>query len=231
MKKFIFVITILVSLNDAYCQSITASSLLELINKKSIKAKDYSVDAAIKVDLPFLKMLPINAKIYFKQKDKFKIVSKSISILPRQSFDQLTTLLQDPTSFSAMFQNSDTIGKIETKVVSIIPFSDTTDLILGRLWIDPISLLVFKSQLTTKSNGTILTEYFYGSQSEFGLPDKMIFTVDIKKFKIPKSVTIDINNSKPTKEVKDKKGKIFISLNNYLVNKGISDSVFDKKKE
>ncbi len=231
MKKIILPLLVFILFNDVFGQGISAPLLLELVNKKTLKAKDYSVDAAIKVDLPFLKMLPITAKIYFKQKDKFKIDSKSISILPRQSFDQLTTLLQNPTSFSSMIQNTEMIGNTETKVVSILPFSDTTDLILGRLWIDPLNLLVLKSQLTSKSNGTILTEYFYGSQSEFGLPDRMIFTVDIKKFKIPKSVTIDINNSKPTKETKEKQGKIFISLSNYSVNRGIADSIFKKKQE
>jgi hypothetical protein len=100
---------------------------------------------------------------------------------------------------------------------------------LGKLWIDSKQNLVLKSQLTTKSNGTILTEYTYGTQVGFGLPDNMVFTVDVKKFKVPKSVAADINNSKKADPKADKKkGKIYIKLYNYQVNKGISDDVFKK---
>ncbi|HLC82783.1 MAG TPA: hypothetical protein VJI69_03065, partial [Bacteroidia bacterium] len=96
--------------------------------------------------------------------------------------------------------------------------------------IDTKQNIILKSQLTTKSNGTILTEYTYGAQLAYGLPDKMIFTVDVKKFKIPKSVAADMNN-KPKEEDKSKdkkKGQIAITLSNYQINKGISDSVFKK---
>jgi hypothetical protein len=195
------------------------------------KAKDYSVNANIKVDMPFIRMLPIDAKIYFKQKDKFKVESKSIAIVPRQGFDQSSKMLADTNSFTALAQGTEIIAGIQTNIINIIPMSDTTDLILGKLWIDPKRNVILKSQLTTKSNGTILTEYEYGSQAAFGLPDKMIFSVDVKKFKIPKGVTADINNSEAEKKDKGKdpkKGKIFITLTNYQINKGIPDTVFKK---
>jgi hypothetical protein len=104
-------------------------------------------------------------------------------------------------------------------------------MILGKLWIDPMQSVIIKSQLTTKSNGTILTEYTYGNQVAFGLPDNMIFSVDIKKFKIPKSMAGDIKRDDTNKNIKgkdNKKGKIYIKLTNYQINKGISDTVFKK---
>ena len=233
MRKFILLLLILNSIyfqnsfsQNSLSQNTSASFILNAIYKKSLLAKDYSANAHIKVDLPFLKMLPINATIYFKQKDKFKIDSKSIAILPRQSFDQLSRMLENPSTYSSMIQSQELIGNIQTTLISVIPLSDTSDLILGKLWIDTDQKLVLKSQLTTKNSGTILTEYSYGSNSEYGLPDQLIFTVDIKKFKIPKSVSIDINNSASNKVVKEKIGKIFITLSNYKINKGIEDGIF-----
>ncbi|MES1223933.1 MAG: hypothetical protein ABUT20_51025, partial [Bacteroidota bacterium] len=41
----------------------TASQLLHNIYAKLQKARDYSVQANIKVDMPFIRMLPIDAKI------------------------------------------------------------------------------------------------------------------------------------------------------------------------
>ncbi|MBK7430296.1 MAG: hypothetical protein IPI62_04995 [Bacteroidetes bacterium] len=227
IKKYCTILLlIIVYAKSAFAQEETANSILNNVYLKIQKANDYSASAHIKVDLPFLKMLPINAKVYFKKKDKFKVDSKSIAILPRQNFDQLTKMLADPTTFTAMVQAKDVIQNIPVTIVSIIPLADTSDLILGRLWIDTQNDLVYKAQLTTKTNGTILTEYFYSSQTAYGLPDKIIFTVDIKKFKLPKSVTADINNTKPKEETKEKQGKITVVMSEYVINKGVSDDVF-----
>ena len=207
-----------------------ANTVLHAVYAKVQKAKDYSVDVNIKVDMPFIRMLPVVAKIYYKQKDKFKVESKSIAIVPRQGFDQASKMLSDTNSFTTIIQGKELIGTTQAVIINIIPLSDTSDLILGKLWIDTKQNVILKSQLTTKSNGTILTEYTYGAQTAYGLPDKMLFTVDVKKFKIPKSVAADMNN-KPKEEDKkkdQKKGQIIISLTNYQINKGIPDSVFKK---
>ena len=53
----------------------------------------------------------------------------------------------------------------------------------------------------------------------------IIFTVDVKEFKIPKA-----SHQTPTdhKAIKNKKkyGEISIAFSNYKVNKGLSDSIF-----
>lgn len=209
-----------------------ANVILHGVYSKVGNAKDYSADAHIKVDVPFIRILPINAKIYFKQKDKFKVESKSIAIVPRQGFDQASEILSDTNSFTAIIQGQEMIDKIQTTVITIIPLSDTSDLILGKLWIDPVQSVILKSQLTTKSNGTILMEYAYGTEIEYGLPDKIVFTIETKKFKIPKSMVTDMDNSsrKETSSEK-KKGQIFITLTGYQVNKGIPDSFFREGQE
>lgn len=216
---------------NVYSQGFTANQAIYKVYAQLQKAKDYKVDANIKVDLPFIRMLPISAKIFVKQPSKFKVESKSIAIVPRQGFDQLNKILSDTNQFTSIAQNSELVGKEMAKVISLIPVEDTTDLILAKLWVDTKLNVVLKSLLTTKTNGTILTEYSYGKFVNFGLPDAMTFTVDIKKFKIPKSIAADINtNSKKqeNKDTKNMKGKIIISLSNYMINSGIQDAVFVK---
>jgi hypothetical protein len=228
--QIVFFLIVTFSINNKIVAQQNANTILNNVYTKLQKAKDYSVNVLIKVDIPFIRMLPIEAKIYSKQKDKFKVVSKSIAIVPRQGFDQASKMLADTNSITTIIQGKETLGTFQTIIINIIPVSDTSDLILGKLWIDIKDNVILKSLLTTKSNGTILTEYTYSSQKEFGLPDKMIFTVDIKKFKIPKSVSADINNTTKEKEKskEKKKGQIFIALSNYQVNKGISDTMFKK---
>jgi hypothetical protein len=220
----------LLSFTQVFTQN-NPNGILGAVYSKLQKAQDYSVEANIKVDMPFIRMLPVKVKIYYKQKDKFKVESKSIAIIPRQGFDQITKMLSSTNSFTTMTQGEEKIGDVQTEIVNMIPLSDTSDVILAKLWIDPLQSIIIKSQLTTKSNGTIGTEYTYGSQVAFGLPDKMIFTVDIKKFKMPKSIATGNNKSETDKQEKskgDKKGRIIIALSNYIVNKGIPDNVFKR---
>jgi hypothetical protein len=225
----IFFITVL-SIIQINAQN-TANILLQSVYNKMQKARDYTVDAHIKVDMPFIRMVPTDVKIYFKQKDKFKVESKGIAIVPRQGFDQVSKILADTNSFTTIIQGEEKIGTIRTKLVNVIPLSDTSDLILGKFWVDPLQNVILKSQLTTRSNGTIVTEYIYNLQLTYGLPDEMIFTVDTKKFKVPKGISSEpVKNdaNKGNNDKVNKKGKIYISLSNYIVNKGIPDSKFKK---
>ena len=231
--KYIFILCIaMFSFTETIAQN-NANVILRGVYNKLQKAKDYKVDVNIKIDMPFIRMMPVDAKIYFKQKDKFKVESKSIAIVPRQGFDQASKMLADTNSYTCVIQGTEQIGTVTTTVINVIPRSDTVDLVLGKLWIDAAKNVILKSQFTTKSNGTIMTEYAYGTAIEYGLPDNMIFSVDIKKFRLPKSVTADMNNTSTAKDdkTKDKKtGKIFIKLTNYQINKGIDDAVFKEKK-
>lgn len=205
------------------------NKMLYGVHLKMTKVQDYSVEANIRADIPLIKILPVNAVVYFKQPDKLKFESKSISILPRQGFGDLARIISDSNSYTAVATGSELIEKSQTQIVSVIPSVDSGDLVLAKFWIDASESLILKSQLTTRSSGTILVEYYYGQQSAYGLPDKMIFTVDVKKFKIPKALATDLHNQNRAPEVndkKDKKGQIIINLQHYKINTGLKDSFF-----
>lgn len=230
MKKGTLVLyALLFSVITVHAQNNTSSLLRKVYNKLQM-AKDYSVVAKIRVDIPFIRMVPVDVKIYYKQPDKFRVKSKSITIVPRQGFEQTSKMLADTSLFTAVYQGNEKIGKTQASIVNVIPLSDTSDLVLGRLWIDPATYIILKSQLTTKSSGTIMTEYSYGKMISYGLPDKMVFSVDIKKFRLPREVITNMKESerKEQRIKKNDKGKIIVALRDYQVNKGIPDSVFKK---
>jgi hypothetical protein len=220
-------ITLLISVH-AFGQD-ADQTIRELVTKLN-SVKDYSVDALITSDIPMVKILPSKATIYFKQKDKFKIDAKGIAILPKQGFTDISKMLEKKDSYTAIALGNEKVNNITTEIITIMPASDTSDLILAKLWIDPINDIVIKSQTTTRSSGTVTVLYTYGNQIKWGLPDKMIFTVDVKKFKIPKGVATDINKTGSTDPNKPtpKTGEIKIDLTNYKVNAGISDAIFTK---
>ncbi|MDO9256059.1 MAG: hypothetical protein Q7U54_11140 [Bacteroidales bacterium] len=210
----------------------TPGKQLRAVYQKLMKVKDYTVDANIKADIPLIRILPVNATIYFKQPDKFKVDSKGIAIMPRQGFSDLSRIIKDTNSYTAVYTGKEIIGNLQATIISLIPSIDTGDLILAKFWIDVSRNLVLKSQLTTRSTGTMLIEYFYGTHAAMGLPDKMIFTVDVKKFKVPKAIATDIQNGDKTpkgNEKESKKGTVVINLKNYRINQGLKDAFFKQK--
>ena len=201
--------------------------LNQMMNKWNL-VKDYSVQVNIKSEIPLIKSFPVKATIYFKQKNQFRMVSKGIAILPKQNFNELPKFLQNKGSYTALITGNESIQSQNTTVITVLPSDDSGDLVLLKLWIDPKTDLLYKSQTTTRSNGTISALYEYGSQRAFGLPDKMIFTVEVKKFKIPKGLATDINRTSTTNQPTPKNGKITILFSDYSINKGIKDEVFKK---
>lgn len=210
-----------------------ADEILAKVVDKINAVSDYSVNANVKADIPLIKILPVNATIYFKQKDKFKVVSKGIAILPKQGFTDMNTFLAKKDSYMVVESGTKTIGEIKTTQVTVIPTGENSEFVLAKLWIDTKKSLILKSQITTRSSGTVSVDYSYDDQVEFGLPNQLIFKVDVKKFKLPKSVAANLHDTddKKKKDAKDDKlGTIVIKLTNYIVNKGINDSVFKDKK-
>lgn len=209
--------------------------VIEKITKKLEGVKDYTVNAHIAADIPMIQIMPSKAKIYFKQKDKFKIESKGISILPKQGFTELNAFLSAESKYTAMFGDSLKIRDVDTRLINLIPNSSSGEIILAKIWVDQKNNVIMRSQVTTQTNGTVKTDYKYGSQLNNGLPSELKFEIDVKKFKMPKSVAADINKSssdqKKKKSKPRSKGTITITLSDYLVNSGLSDSIFKEKKE
>ena len=70
----------------------------------------------------------------------------------------------------------------------------------------------------------------YGKYADFGLADKVIFSFNTKDYKLPKGITFDYDDGSKKQEnpdkLKNKKGKVEIVYSAYVINKGVSDTVF-----
>ncbi len=207
----------------------TAKEILKGVIDKIDLVEDYQADVQIKAAIPFIKVPIAKATIYFKQKDKFKVESKGIAILPKQGMSDLTGFLSNEKKYSAVLGEAKTINEHKTRLISILPTDENSEIILAKVYISTSEDLIYRTVLTTKSSGTVSIDYEYNLNKKYGLPNKMTFTVDIKKFKMPKSVASDIRNNEKKKKYKEnEKGTIVLTFSNYLVNKGISDEVFKK---
>jgi outer membrane lipoprotein-sorting protein len=227
-----FAVLLFISINSLVFSQ-DADAILNRVVTKINSVKDYSVEANIKADIPLIKILPVKASIYFKQKDKFKVVSKGIAILPKQGFTDVNSFLMKKNSYMAVDGGVKTINEVKTNLITVIPTNENSEFVLAKLWIDAKNDLILKSQITTRSSGTVTVDYSYEAEAEFGLPNQLVFDIDVKKFKLPKSVAADLNKTEKEKakknKNKDQKGTIIIKLTNYKINKGISDDFFKEK--
>jgi len=225
LKLLLWMWCVTTSTNIVVAQS--AKATIARVNQNFAKVKDYAADIAMKFQIPGVNIEPISGKVYYKTPDKFRVKTKGIVFLPKQNPYYALAMLKDTNAYTAILSGTEKIANTNCAIINVIPNAEN-DLILGKFWIDAAKGVVMKSQLTTKSNGTIMVENSYGNLQSFALPDKIVFTVDMTKFKVPKAVAVDINSkSKENKNESNRgTGTIELQFSNYALNKQLKDEVF-----
>jgi outer membrane lipoprotein-sorting protein len=227
--KFLFPLYILsFLLTGAHAQD--AASLVKSIQSNLEKINDYEADAKFKTEISFLKVPDAVVKIYYKKPDKIKIKNQNgISLVPKETVSiSLYSLLS--SHYTALDGGSDLIQGIPVRVIKLLPADENAELVLATLYIDSKRLLILKAKTTTRESGTDEVELFYGKFLPTGLPDRIIFSFNTQEFKLPKGVTFDYDDgtakNKGVEPQKNQRGKIEITYLDYIVNKGLSDSLF-----
>jgi outer membrane lipoprotein-sorting protein len=123
------------------------------------------------------------------------------------------------------------VSGVSTRVIKLLPFDESSDVVITTLYIDVKNALVRKTSVTTKESGSYEIELGYGKYIDWGLPDKTVFVFNTKDYKLPKGITFEYDKgSNNKKEVpKNKKGRIEIRYSDYIINKGVNDNVFKNK--
>jgi len=186
--------------------------------QKFKKVNHYEVVAQIKPNIPMIRILPVKAKIQFQYPNTYKIQSAGISILPKNGFSELPQLFSKPNQFTVIGSGQESLNGVSTTVLTLLPLDNDGDLILAKIWVDAANLLVLKSLITSKTNGSITSTFQYDSEKSWGLPAQMTFFMDVKKFKIPKGLATDINRTTKVTDDKQPKGKIEIVFSKYKIN-------------
>jgi hypothetical protein len=199
----------------------SADELIQKVKSKLERVNNYEADAKLKTNVSFIKAPIANVKIYYIKPDKLKIINKNgISFIPRGTVNiNLGSVIMNNKNFDLIDAGKDSQG---LRIIKLLPKDDTADVVLSTLYIDEKNLLIKRSKTTTKENGSYELEMNYGKYSEYGLPDKIVFSFNTKEYKLPKGVTLDYDNgSKKNEErLKNKKGTIEISYTSYMINKG-----------
>jgi outer membrane lipoprotein-sorting protein len=229
MKKIIFLL-----LSPFICQLSSFAQdpnvLIKKVKAKLDKVNDYVAEGRMKTDVAFIKAPAGKVKVFYKRPDKFKLQRNGgISILPKGgvSFSMSSVLSGD--SYTAISSGESIVAGTKVKVVKLLPSDENSEIVLTTLYIDEGNLLIRKANTTTRENGTFEMEMSYGKYSEYSLPDKVIFAFNTKEYKLPKGITLEFETGDaPKQDLKNKKGKVEISYSSYVINKGVSNTAFNK---
>ena len=230
MRYLIGIFLLIVQLG--FSQSKDPDEIIRKIVKNFDSVKDYQVDVNIKVDVEFLKVPETKAKIYFKQPDKVHLEAEGFAMLPKNGMEFSPSSLLNK-EYTAIYEQDVELNGIKSSVVKIIPLGDQGDVILSTLWIDQKKQVINKVESTTKTNGTFSIDFTYDDKIGYPLPAKIVFSFNLDKMNIPSTITGETSENKSAKKHKSSdsrtKGRVILDYSNYQVNKGIPDSIFDKK--
>jgi outer membrane lipoprotein-sorting protein len=213
----------------AATQAQDMTALVMKVKAKLDQVNDYQADGKMKTDVAFIKAPIGKVKVYYKKPNKFKLKKDGgISLLPKGGVSVNMNSIFTTADFVALAAGDVLIDGVNTKVVKLLPTDENSDVVLTTMYIDETNLLVRKSTVTTKENGTYTIEMAYGKYIQYGLPDKVVFSFNTKDYSLPKGITLEFDDDKPadTKKLKNKKGRVEITYSNYIINQGIADTVF-----
>ncbi len=234
MKRILTSIILLISIKTFAQQDINI-----VLNKAKAKIEtvtDYEATGIMKTNVAFLKIPIAKVKVYFKNPNKLKVKSESgISFIPKGAVSLNLNNLTGTNKFTVIDAGTETINGVLLRVATLIPQDRNSDVKISTVYIDEKNSLIKKAETTTKDNGTYELEMTYSTYSNYGLPDKIIFSFNAKDYKLPKGVTFDFDDGvappPPPKNdpLKGKKGRAEITFKNYIINKGVSDAIFAAK--
>ncbi len=206
------------------------NSLVLKAKQKIDKVNDYEASGKMKTNVTFLKVPVATVKIYFKKPNRLKVKSeKGISFIPKGAVNINMNNLLGTNDYTVIDAGKEMLAGSQVRVARLLPNDENSDVVLSTIYIDEVNNLIRKAKTTTRDNGTYELEMTYGKFAAFGLPDKILFSFNTKDYKLPKGVTFDFDdgsNKKPVDKTKNKKGTAEITFSNYIVNKGLPESVF-----
>ncbi len=226
--RYLLLTIMTLCINGLFAQS---NPLIEKVSQKLGLVNDYTAIGIMKTDVSFIKASLGKVKVYFKKPNLLKIKKEGgISLLPKGGVSVTLNSLLNSKQFIAMESGKQLFKGKELQVIKLIPTDDALDWVISTLWIDASTALVYKTFTTTKDNGTYEVTMEYGTYADFGLPSKVIFGFNTKDYKLPNGITLEFVEDDAAvakqKALRSKKGTIEITYSNYVINKGVSNSMF-----
>jgi len=198
-----------------------AYTLLERVQSEYGAINDYRVEVEATVDMQGLSVPKMTATMYYKKPDKVHIESEGFAMLPRDAVGFHPDMFEKE-QYDAVIQGEETIQGAACVKLKLLARSDSLRLQRATLFIDPARNVVLRMDADPGEGAAARADFTYNRvQGKYWLP---------KTIAISMSSPMHFRRPSAKKKTESDSGKATINLKykNYVVNKGISDSVFKK---
>jgi len=193
---------------------------------------DYTADARIVVNIPGVRMPRMKVKIYFKKPNRYHFEAKGLAILPKEGLGVPPDRLEKWKK-NARLIGLDTINHkpvyhllAESRRLKSIPLQT-------HLYVDQKNFLLIRLKTSDSTGNYMQITFDYKKiASAFWLPVKIISRFEMNTT-YPDSATKKLRsrmmNAHSFFTPAFRKGTIYVYLNHYKVNTGLSDALFKPK--
>lgn len=194
----------------------TADVLLRELRAKMARAKSYTAQLNIKVDVPFMRVPDMTATLKHTAPDKTTIDAPGFAMLPKDGVDlgALKLLSKDFTAIDMGVENS-------MRKIKVLPSDESSDIVVATIWVDTTAMVARKVVSTTKKAGTVTIELSYDNAKarSYALPSFTKISMEMDPLKIPKSISGDFdgNSRKPAAKPGPVKATVQVWYNSYVI--------------
>ncbi len=207
---------VLTALSASFTYARTADALLKELRAKMTRAKSYTAQLKIKVDVPFMRVPDMTATLKHTAPDKTTIDAPGFAMLPKDGVDlgALKMLSKDFTAIDMGVENS-------MRKIKVLPSDESSDIVVATIWVDTTAMVARKVVSTTKKAGTVTIELSYDNAKAraYALPSFTKISMEMDPLKIPKSISGDFdgNSRKPTAKPGPVKATVQVWYNSYVI--------------
>ncbi len=183
---------VLTALSASFTYARTADVLLKELRAKMTRAKSYTAQLKIKVEVPFMRVPDMTATLKHTAPDKTTIDAPGFAMLPKEGVDlgALKMLSKDFTAIDMGVENS-------MRKIKVLPSDESSDIVVATIWVDTTAMVARKVISTTKKAGTVTIQLSYDNTKarSYALPSFTKISMELDALKIPKAISGDFDGS------------------------------------
>ncbi|MBM4177098.1 MAG: hypothetical protein FJ213_13150 [Ignavibacteria bacterium] len=227
-KKILFTILCLFQLS--FGQKIDPNLVIEKIREQFGSINDYTADVSVKVDIEYLKVPDINAKVYFKKPDMIHIESKGFALLPKQGLNFSPDALFEK-KFTAIYENDAEIDNQTFHIIKVIPEESERGPSIITLYVNSRHYTIGKIITLGERSGKVEVNLDHKLvDNKYWLPEKVDILLDVGNLRFGRRRQSPKETLSENKTEEKQEGRVTLTYSNYIVNKGIDDKIFEKKE-
>ncbi len=227
MKKILLACALLImaAVQLSPAQMPTAVEILHNMKSQFDLVKDYTATLKVAVDMEKMQIPEMLVTIYFKQPDKIHIEAKNFAMVPREIVGLNPAQLLD--KFDATVVGSERKESVTVYKLRLVSKPEKGKPVReSYIWVDGKRWVVIHYESTPSDVRKVAVDLEYETvDGKYTLPSKIEARMDIQQS--PDSSAEKMYNPQRM----PRKGTASIMYSDYKVNTGLSDEIFEKKKD